>query len=503
MSRFLAVDAGTTSMKAAIFDPEGNLLAVDREEYRLETPAPAVVELDAELYWAACCRAVRTVLEASGTPAMDIVSLCISSQGETLIPVNAAGVPLRKAIVWLDNRAVEEARLIREAFGEEAMFGISGQPEIVPTWPACKILWIRRNEPEVFRQADKFLLLEDYLLHRLTGQFVTERALQVSSMLLDIVAKEWHRPMLDFIGITPDRLGRLMEPGEVVGPAVGAGATEAGLLERTVVTAGAMDQVIAALGSGNVAPGVVTDNTGGALAVIATLEGPLFDPLRRVPCHYHAMPDTYCLMPWSQTAGMALKWFRDAFYAGESGEARRSGMDPYDLMTREAGQVPAGSDGLVALPHLEGTACPEFNPAARGVFFGATLRHGRAHFVRALMESVAYMLKRDVDLVQELGVPVSEVRSTGGGARSELWLQIKADVLQLPVATVVCEETACLGAAILGAVATGWYGSLEEAVARMARLRGWIEPNPAVVGIYGDGYQQYVELYERLEPMFK
>jgi sugar (pentulose or hexulose) kinase len=503
MSRFLAIDAGTTSMKAAIFDPEGSLLAVDREEYRLETPAPAVVELDAELYWAACCRAVRNVIEASGTPAGEVLSLCISSQGETLIPVNAAGEPLRKAIVWLDNRAVEEAKLIRKAFGEQAMFRVSGQPEVVPTWPACKILWIRHNEPQVFRQADKFLLLEDYLLHRLTGQFVTERALQVSSMLLDIVAKDWHRPMLDFIGIAPDRLGRLMEPGEVVGPTIGAGAAEAGLLAGTVATTGAMDQVIAALGSGNVAPGVVTDNTGGALAVIATLEGPLFDPLRRVPCHYHAMPDTYCLMPWSQTAGMALKWFRDAFYAGELGEARRSGVDPYDLMTREADQAPAGSDGLVVLPHLEGAACPEFNPAARGVFFGATLRHGRAHFVRALMEAVAYMLKRNIDLLRELEVPVREVRSTGGGARSELWLQIKADVLQLPVATVACEETACLGAAILGAVATGYYGNLEEAMAHMARLRGWIEPNPAVAEVYQGRYEQYVELYERLEPMFK
>jgi len=263
-----------------------------------------------------------------------------------------------------------------------------------------------------------------------------------------------------------------------------------------------MDQVLGALGSGNIAPGVITENTGGALAVVATLNGPLFDPLRRVPCHYHARPNTYCLLPWSQTAGMALKWFRDAFFAGEAEEARLAGLDPYDRMTREAAEAPAGSDGLLALPHLEGAACPEFNPGARGVFFGATLRHTRAHFVRALLESVAYMLKRDVDLVEELGVPVREVRSAGGGARSNLWLRIKADVLQLPVATVACEETACLGAAILGAVATGTYTNLEQATARMARLRGRIEPDPANAEVYRRGYARYVELYERLEPMF-
>jgi sugar (pentulose or hexulose) kinase len=503
MTRFLAIDAGTTSMKAAIFDAAGTLLAVDRQEYCLETPAPAVVELDAEVYWAACCRAVRGALEASATSPAEIASLCISSQGETLIPVDAAGAPLRKAIVWLDNRAVEEARLIREAFGDEAMYRASGQPEIVPTWPACKILWIRRNEPEVFRRVDKFLLLEDFLLHRLTGQFVTERALQTSSLLLNIVAKEWHRPVLEFIGITPDRLGRLMEPGELVGPLEGASAAQAGLSLGTYAVTGAMDQAIGALGSGNLAPGVVTENTGGALAVIATLESPLFDPLRRVPCHCHARPDAYCLMPWSQTAGMALKWFRDAFYGGEAQTARRSGVDPYDLMTLDAAQVPAGSEGLVALPHLEGAACPEFNPAARGVFFGATLRHSRAYFVRALMEAVAYMLKRDVDLVRELGVSVHEVRSTGGGARSRQWLQMKADVLQIPVATVACEESACLGAAILGAVATGAYAGLEEAVAGMVRPGRWIEPDPANAGVYEHGYERYVELYERLAPMFE
>lgn len=502
MPRFLAVDAGTTSMKAAIFDAAGDLLAVDRQEYALETPAPAVVELDAEVYWAACCRAVRAVVEASATPRTEIVSLCISSQGETMIPVDEAGAPLRRAIVWLDNRAVAEAQLIREEFGDEAMHRVSGQPEIVPTWPACKILWMRRNEPDLFRRTHKFLLLEDFLLYRLTGQFVTEVALQTSSLLLDIVAGEWRRPVLDFVGLTPDRLGRLMEPGALVGPLVGPGAAQAGLSAATFAVTGAMDQVIGALGSGNIAPGIVTENTGGALAVVATLEGPLFDPLRRVPCHYHARPGAYCLLPWSQTAGMALKWFRDAFYAAEVEAARRAGTDAYDLMTRDAALVPAGSDGLVALPHLEGAACPEFNPAARGVFFGATLRHGRAHFVRALMESVAYMLKRDLELVQGLGAPVRELRSTGGGARSELWLQMKADVLQAPVATVACEETACLGAAILGAVATGCYGSLEEAVARMARLRGRIEPDPANAEAYRRGYEQYVELYERLRPMF-
>jgi len=263
-----------------------------------------------------------------------------------------------------------------------------------------------------------------------------------------------------------------------------------------------MDQAMGAVGAGNIVPGIATESTGGALAIVATLANPLFDPQRRVPCHYHARTGTYCLMPWAQTAGMALKWFRDQFYYLESQMAYASNLDPYDLMTRAADTVPAGSDGLVVLPHLEGAACPEFNPAAKAVFFGATLRHTKAHFARGIMESVAYMLKVNLDLVEGLGIGVEEVRSIGGGARSDLWLQIKADVLQKPVATVEVEEAALLGAAITGAAGTGIFSSLEEGVSRMVRLKERIEPNPLRASVYQKGYAQYVELYDRLVPLF-
>ena len=502
MTTFLGIDAGTTSMKAALFDLEGHLLAIDRQEYQLVTPSPAIVELDAEVYWQACCRAVRNVMQQSGTPAEDVKALAISSQGETLIAVDKDGVPLRKAIVWLDNRAVEEAGLIARQFGVEQAFHVTGQPDITPTWPACKILWIKRNEPEIFARAAKFLLVEDYLLYRLTGQFVTEYSVQTSSLLVDIQNKVWWQPIFDFIGMSPDRMGRLMEPGDVVGPLSPAGAAAIGLSTRTIAVTGAMDQMIGAVGAGNIAPGVVTETTGGALAIAVTLDNPLFDPQRHIPCYYHARRDRYCLLPWVQTAGMAFKWFRDQFYHLEAQVAHECGLDPYDLMTRAAGEAPAGSDGLVVLPHLEGASCPEFNPAARAVFFGATLRHTKAHFARGIMESVAYMLKKNLDLVEGLGINVAEIRSMGGGARSDLWLKIKADVLQKPVTAVEVEEAACLGAALTAAVATGSFVSLEEGVSHMVRLRETIQPDRDHYAAYQKGYAQYLELYERLAPMF-
>jgi xylulokinase len=263
-----------------------------------------------------------------------------------------------------------------------------------------------------------------------------------------------------------------------------------------------MDQFVGAVGAGNIAPGVVTETTGGALAIVVTLDSLAYDPQGRIPLNYHARPDTYCLLPWAQTAGMALRWFRDRFFGTESRVAIEGGVDPYDLMTRPAQDVPAGSDGLVVLPHLEGAFCPEFDPSARAVFFGATLGHTRAHFTRALLESVAYMLKKNLDLVEGMGVHVSEVRSMGGGARSPLWLKIKADVLQKPVRTLEVEETACLGAALMGATATGYFDSYEGAVAQMVRLDRTIEPGTRDLAAYQHGYAQYVELYDRLAPMF-
>jgi xylulokinase len=503
MPYFLGIDAGTTSIKAAVFDPLGRLLALERQEYTLETPAPAWVELDASVYWQACCNAVRAVLVRSAVPLAEVVSLCISSQGETFVPVDENGCPTRKAIVWLDNRAAPQAAAIAARFGLDEVYYRTGQPDVVPTWPACKILWLRENEPELFQHSARFLLLEDYLLFRLTGQYVTEMAQQTSSLLLDLHARAWWPEMLDFVGITPDRLPRLLPPGEIVGQLSAEGAAALGLLPHTLAVTGSMDQAIGAVGSGNVTSQIVTETTGGALGIIFTLNQPVFDPKRRLPCYFHARKDHFALLPWGQTAGMALRWFRDQFFASEMSVAAAAGLDTYDLMTAAAAGVPPGSDGLVVLPHLEGAFCPEFNANARAVFFGATLRHTRAHFTRAILESVAYMLRKNLEIVESIAGPVQELRSTGGGARSRLWLQIKADVLQKPVTMVDVEESACLGAAMLGAAAAGHFRDLEEASAAMVHIGDTLNPDPANQHSYQQGYAAYLELYDRLAPMFR
>jgi sugar (pentulose or hexulose) kinase len=263
-----------------------------------------------------------------------------------------------------------------------------------------------------------------------------------------------------------------------------------------------MDQALAALGAGNIRPGLITENTGGALAIVATLEEPVFDPQGGIPCHYHALPDTYYLLPWGQTAGMALRWFRDVFGVEEQREAARSNTDAYDLLTAGAAEVSPGAEGLVVLPHLMGAACPEFNPAARGVWFGVGLHHTKAHFVRATLESIAYMLRRNVEILKKLGIAVTEIRALGGGARSSLWNQIKADVLGVPVVTVATEEQACLGAAILAGTAVGLYPSPQQATEKLVEVTHRWEPDSENKSLYDDKYELYVRLYENLEDLF-
>ena len=502
MRYLLGIDAGTTALKAVLFDQEGRALGRAIQEYQLLTPAPDRAELEPERYWLACCSCTRALLNEVNVDPRHIAALAISSQGETLVVVDEAGDPLYPAIVWLDNRSQAEADDISAQFGVETVYQVTGQPEITPTWPATKILWLRRHQPQVFARAYKFLLLEDYLLFRFTGHFLANPCLLSSSLLFDIRRKRWWSEMLDFIGVTAQRLPEVHESGQAVSELSAKAAHETGLWQGTIAATGGMDQALAALGAGNTRPGLITENTGSALAVVATLGQPVFDPGAVIPCHYHALPDTYFLLPWGQTAGMALRWFRDVFGREELEEAGRTGADAYVLLTAAAAEVPPGAEGLVALPHLMGAACPEFNPAARGVWFGIGLHHTKAHFVRAILESVAYMLRRNVEVLEELGVAVREIRSLGGGARSPLWNQIKADALGVPLVTMTNEEQACLGAAILAGSAVGIYPSPQEAVRKLVKLADRWEPDPGTKPIYDQAYNLYVRLYNNVEELF-
>lgn len=502
MESILAVDLGTTALKCALHDSRGQVLARATEEYRLITPDPLSVEMEVETYWQAFKQAVARVLSQSQVKPAEIRALGISAQGETLILVDDVGKPLRPAIVWLDNRAQEEAEELGGRFGHRAAYEITGQVKLVPTWPAAKVLWLRRHEPDVVARTAKFLLIEDYFLHRLAGEYVCEGSLVTSTCYWDFQTRQWWPEMLDALEIRPDHLPRLAESGVPVGKLRPEVAAELGLSPETIACTGALDQACGAIGVGNVRPGVFSENTGAALAICATVSHPTLDPNGQMPCHYHGVPGLYMEHTFTG-GGMVLRWFRDEFAHLERSVGQASGWDAYDLMGAEAAQVPPGCEGLVMLPHLQGAMAPEANPKAKGVFYGFTLRHGRNHFTRAIMEAVGFIVRRNIEVIEGLGIPVEEIRALGGGARSRLWKQMEADITHRPVLTTINEEAATLGAAILAGKAVGMFASVEEAAGQMVQIKERFEPQRANHAAYETAYGTYKQLYDELCPLFE
>ncbi|MEM2026003.1 MAG: xylulokinase [Desulfurococcaceae archaeon] len=502
MVYLLGIDAGTTCLKAVLCDENGRIAAVGRAEYGLFTPAVNVAEIDAEEYWRACRKAISGALSMSGVNPRDVKALAISSQGETIIPIDKSGKPLRNAIVWLDNRSEEEAKIIRDRFTVEEVFRVTGQPEVIPTWPATKILWLKRNEPKVFDNTHKFLLVEDFLTYKFTSVAATEYSVVSSTLMFDICRGRWWNEMLDFIGIDGEKLPELMPSGKAVGNVTEIASKETGLTTETTVATGAFDHAAGAVGAYNIKLGIVSETTGAALALLATTDKPIYDPKRRIPCHRHAVPEKFFLLPWCQTAGIVLRWFRDEFGQTEKDLAEKLGIDAYDLLTLEASKIPPGSNGIVVLPHFMGAGPPEFDPHAKGVIFGLTLSHKRAHIIRAILESIAFMLRRNVELIEELGIEVREIRSLGGGARSQLWNQIKADVTLRTICTLHTEEAASLGAAILAGVGGRLFKSIEEACSKMVHLKQKHNPNYENKRKYDKLYRVYLTLYNNLKDIF-
>ena len=496
----LGIDLGTTAIKGGLHQLDGSEVARATAEYALLSPSPAVVEVPVTDYWTAFTDVVHSLLRRSGVDRKRITAIGISAQGETLVPVGRDGAALRHAIVWLDNRAQQESAELDDQFGARLIYEATGQPGMLPTWPAAKILWLSRHEPDVFAGSAQFLLLEDYFLARLVGQAVCEGSLVTSTCYWNFRSKQWWPEMLAAIGIDTGRLPPLVEPGTAVGPLLPSVADELGLETRTLVCAGALDQACGAIGVGNVQPGILSENTGTAVALCATLDRAGLDPDLRMPCHYHGIPDTYMFHTFT-TGGLVLRWFRDQFCEQDVAAATARGIDAYSLICERAAAITPGADGLIVLPHLQGAMAPDANPDARGVVLGLALHHGRDHLARALLESVAFVIRRNVEVLEELGIRVSSILASGGGARSGLWKQIEADVTGKPVRVTTQTEAASLGACILAGCGAGLYGSVAEAADSMVSLAATFEPTAANAALYDEAYAIYRAATTALEPV--
>ncbi|MDY4898109.1 MAG: FGGY family carbohydrate kinase [Eubacteriales bacterium] len=467
----LGLDLGTTSVKAAVFDEHGKRYYVRSIEYSLDTdPSTGYIELAPEKYTAIC----RELIDEAGA-SFPLTALSIDSQGETMILTDADDRPLCPAINWMDCRATAEAAAIEAHFGRRRVYEVTGQPEITGGWPASKLLWFRNNRPELFDRIRHVYLLEDWIIRDLCGAFVSERTLQSSSVYFDIRCCRWWDEMLEFIGVSSDVLPQIVPCGTCVG--------NYGSIK---VVAGALDQIAGSIGAGVSRPGQVSEMTGTIMAVCAPCTSiPDYTPDSIIPCHLHALDGMYCRLLWSSAAGVALKWFRDVLMPGRS----------FRELDELAGAVAPGCDGLTFLPHLCGSSMPVYNPDAKGCFYGLTLAHGGGHFVRAILESVAFMLKSDLDYIGLTPGQGREIRITGGGAAGTLWPQIKADVTGFCLGVPTESETACLGAAILAGVGAGAYASLDDAVKSAVGVGRRITPSGAD---YTSAYDAYRSLDAKL-----
>ncbi|MGO7135807.1 L-fuculokinase [Rhizobium leguminosarum] len=503
MSYILGVDLGTTAIKAAVFDADGHEKGSHTCEYTLLTPFSGAVELEATTYIQAFKHAVASAIDTAEVDKDEIVSLGISAQGETIFLLDEHRQPLRPAIVWMDTRAEEESNFIEEQLGRERIHKTTGQVGMNAIWPAAKILWIKRNEPEVFAKTSKFLLIEDFFVHLLTGKLVAEDSLLCSAMYWDINTRKYWPEMLDLLGISEAQLPEICHPGTPVATVSPSVAEEFGLSTKTLVCLGALDQACGAIGVGNVKPGIFSESTGAALASVAMTDHPVIDPSGQMPCFASGIPGMYMVHAYS-TGGMAIRWFRDAFWMSELAAEREGGPNVYSLIDEAVKSTPPGCDGLRVLPHLQGSGPPDTNAQAKGIFLNVTLAHSRAHFARGLMEGVSMVLLRMIEGTRALGVDVREIRSLSGGAKSAAWCQLKANASGLPVRTMhTTDIAACLGAAILAGVAAGVWKSVVDTASSIAKYDLQYEPDAKHFGLYQDMLAEYKGFMKDLVPLTK
>ncbi len=487
MAALMGLDLGTTAVKVGIFDGEsGEPLGVARAEYSPVAPHPGWVELDAGEYWRATVEATRMALSHSGGP--EVLGIGLSSQGQTFLPLDAGGRPLRSAIVWLDTRAEDQARRLTEALGTAELRRHRGAAAITAIDSAPKMLWLREHETDVWGRTRYLVMLPDYLGLLLTGERRLDLSNAGSTGMIDRVAHDWWPRALEAVGVPREWLSPLGRPAEPIGELTADAAGELGLREGTVVALGANDQLDGAVGAGNVEPGLASGTAGTAMAIIATLDASGHEPPEGLLWGSHPVPGLRYLLCYAKTSGVLLTWLRELL-----------GAD-YEELLAEAEQAPPGADGLVCLPHFSGTATPTFRSDVRGGFAGLTLAHGRPHVVRSVVEAVCFCARDALALAESAGASPTELRMLGGAAQSEWWMQLMADVTRRPLAIPACPDAAVLGGAIFGGVAAGLLESIAAAARRFYREERRFEAREEMRDALDEAYGAYRDTMQRLYP---
>jgi len=499
----IGCDVGSQGTNVALYSAEGDLVASAYEEYPLSFPRPGWAEQDADAWPAAVIAGVRRVLAEVPEGPSAVKGLSFGSQLDGMVVCDGEGNALRPAMIWMDRRAEAQAAALAQRIAPAEFYRHVGA-NLDSSHAVFKALWVRDEEPEVFARAERFMPPGSYVLRKATGVLAVDYSNASSLALLDPRTRTWSPHVLAATGIDPATLPELAAGTASVGTVTPAFAEASGLDPGTVVAVGCGDEMAATLGAGVFSPGEVCDVVGTAEPVCAASEAPREDPTMLVECHPHADPDAWLLENPGFVSGGNLRWWRDHFGAAEREAEGRGDGDAYDLLSAPAAEVPPGSEGLVFLPCMQGAMAPEWNGAARGVFYGLTLAHTRAHMTRAVLEGSAFALRDILEAMRNAGLEVRRLTIVGGGAKGALWRQIKSDVTGLPIRVPRSVETTATGAAILAAVASGVHGSVADAVEAFVAYRPEEhEPDPANREAYEEAYRRYRDVYAALKPVFE
>lgn len=489
MTYFLGIDASTTATKALLIDGGGSVVGVGRSEYSFDTPHPLWSEQSPDLWWTGTVDAIRSVLATTRVPGHAIGGVGMTGQMHGLVMLDASGAVLRPAILWNDQRTQAECDEIRDRVGRDRLLSITGN-DALTGFTAPKILWVKNNEPEVFERTEHVLLPKDYVRFRLTDSYAVDRAGGSGTILFDLAARDWSDEVISTLGLPRRWFPPSFEGSSVTGVISAAAAATTGLAEGTPVVAGGGDQAANAVGVGAVTPGVGAMSIGTSGVVFVPTDHAAIEAEGRLHAFCHSVPGMWHLMGVMLSAAGSYEWFRSALAPSSS----------FADLDARASAIDAGSNGLMFLPYLSGERTPHPDPFARGAFIGLTVRHDLGHMARAVLEGVAFGLRDSIELIRQSST-LDEIRASGGGAQSRLWLQIIADTVGLPVRVVGTSEAAAHGAALLAAVGTGAFASIREATDAAVVVGEPIEPGPAT-GTYTGAYATYRSLYPALRDAF-
>ena len=501
MGCLLGIDIGTGGARALIIDEAGAVRASAASEYPLSIPRPLWAEQDPRDWWNGVRACVPEACAKAGVNGEDIAAIGLSGQMHGAVFLDPADEVIRPAILWCDQRTAAECREITERAGRETVERVTLNP-VLTGFQAPKIVWLRNNEPDAFARVRRVLLPKDYIRLLLTGAYATEVSDASGTSLLNVRERKWSPEMAAAAFVEENWLPECFESVEVSGHLSAQAADALGLRAGTPVVGGGGDQAAGGLGSGIVKPGLVSSSLGTSGVVFAFAGSPFVDDKLRTHTFCHAVSGKWHVMGVVLSAGGSLRWYRDTFCEDEKRAAAERGVDPYELITASAKDIPPGADGLFFLPYLSGERTPYPDPCARGVFFGATLKHTKAHFARAVLEGVGFAMADSFSIMRGMGIDATQARVMGGGARSTVWTQILADITGCPHVTLNVDEGPAYGVALLAGVSQGVWGSIEEACSAALVPVRTVSPDAAASGAYQGLHEFYTSLYGSLKERF-